>query len=225
MPRAPRRATGGMVYHILNRANGRLRIFKDDKDYQAFEALLEEAKERYGMRILAYCVMPNHWHLVLYPRKDNDLAEFMRWLTLTHTQRYHAVHKTIGHGHLYQGRYKSFVVQTDEHFITVVRYVERNALRAQMVARAESWKWNSAWRREKGSVQQKKLIDDWPVARPRNYIALLNEPQTGAEGDAAVRQALLRSAPFGDDEWRLKTAKNFGQESTLRPRGRPRKGT
>lgn len=78
------------------------------------------------MRLPAYCMMSNHRHLVLWPRHDGDLSRFMGWLTLPHTQRRHAHHRTVGHGHLYQGRYKSFVVEQNEHFLTVCRYVERN---------------------------------------------------------------------------------------------------
>jgi putative transposase len=81
--------------------------------------------------------MPNHWHLVLWPRKKGELSEFMRWLTVTHTQRWHASHRTSGTGPLYQGRFKSFPIEDDDHLLAVVRYVERNALRAKLVARAE----------------------------------------------------------------------------------------
>jgi len=94
MPRQPRNAIGGYVYHVLNRANARVQIFDNDKDYQLFESVLEEGVEKFGMRILSYCIMPNHWHLILYPLQDNDLSEFMKWLSNTHTKRWHAVKKT-----------------------------------------------------------------------------------------------------------------------------------
>ena len=128
MPRRPRIATGGLVYHVLNRRVGRLPLFETDRDYAAFERVLEAAIARTGIRLLAYCVMPNHWHLLLWPRGDDALSETLRWLTVTHTQRWHAAHRTAGTGSLYQGRFKSFPVQTDAHFLTVARYVERNAL-------------------------------------------------------------------------------------------------
>src|SRR3989338_7273370 len=133
MARNPRVATGNMIYHVLNRANSRERIFRKEKDYEAFERILEEGMEKYPMRILAYCLMPNHWHFIMYPVNDEDLPVFMRWLTGTHTRRWHTHYKSIGYGHLYQGRYKSFHVQKDEHFLNVARYVERNALRANLV--------------------------------------------------------------------------------------------
>ena len=92
------------------------------------------------MRLLTYCLVPNHFHLLLWPREDGDLSAFMRWLTMTHTQRWHAHHSTAGTRHVYQRRYKSFPVQSGEHLLTVCRYVERNALCANLVQRAEEWK-------------------------------------------------------------------------------------
>ena len=142
MGRVLRTDIGNYVYHVLNRANARVRIFDNDKDYQLFKEILVEAKEKCNMRLLAYCIMPNHWHLVVNPKKDGDLSKFMNWLTLTHTQRWHVSKKTTGQGHLYQGRYKSFLCQNDNHFLVLVRYVERNALRANLVSSAEEWKCN-----------------------------------------------------------------------------------
>src|SRR5882757_1619121 len=111
MPRRHRNAPGGIVYHVLNRGNGRAPIFENEGDYAAFERVLEEALAREPVRLLAYCLMPNHWHLVLWPREDGQLSEFMRLLTVTHTQRWHAHHHAIGTGPLYQGRFKSFPIQ------------------------------------------------------------------------------------------------------------------
>ncbi|HUV70627.1 MAG TPA: transposase, partial [Terracidiphilus sp.] len=140
MPRWPRAAIGGTVYHVLNRANARMQIFDNRGDYELFEQVLAEAHRRVAMRTISYCLMPNHWHLVLWPRKDGDLSEFMRWLTVTHTQRWHACRGTAGSGHVYQGRFKSFPVADDGHYLTVCRYVERNALRAGLAERAEQWR-------------------------------------------------------------------------------------
>ena len=117
MPRHARVAIGGVVYHVINRANGRVRIFDADKDYRHFESLLREGVELVGMRILAYCIMPNHWHLVLYPHEDGDLSEFMRWVTTTHVRQYRVATNSVGHGHLYQGAYKSFPVEEDKHLV------------------------------------------------------------------------------------------------------------
>ena len=135
MGRALRAVAGGFAYHVLNRANARMRIFEKAKDYEAFEEILGEAVQRVKMRLLAYCILPTHWHLVLWPRQDGDLLTFVGWLGLTHTQRWHAHRHSAGSGHVYQGRFKSFLVESDEYLWTVCRYVERNALRAGLCKR------------------------------------------------------------------------------------------
>jgi len=221
MPRVERTDIGEYVYHILNRANARVQIFDSDKDYQVFESTLEEAVEKYDMRLLAYCVMPNHWHLVLYPKKDGDLSRFMGWLTNTHTRRWHTEKGAIGQGHLYQGRYKSFLCQEDNHFLTLVRYVERNAKRANLVKIAENWKWSSAWRRDNGIVEQKKFLSIWPVPKPTDYSKWLNQAQTEDE-EEAIERAIIKSNPFGDNSWVGGAVKRFGLEQTLRKVGRPK---
>ena len=123
MPRRLRCADGGLVYHVLNRAVGRATLFRKAADYAAFEEILRQAWERFGMRLLAYSAMPNHWHLVVWPEHDGDLTTYMQWLTVTHVRRWHAHHHTAGTGPIYQGRFKSFPIQKGEHFLTVCRYV------------------------------------------------------------------------------------------------------
>ena len=221
MARVPRNATGGIVYHVLNRANGRMQIFRTDRDYQAFVDLLQEAKKKYPMRILAYCLMPNHWHLLLYPESDDDLPRFMRWLGLTHTQRWHAAHKTTGYGHVYQGRYKSFPVQTDEHFLQVARYIERNPLRAKLVMQAQDWQWSSLWLRKKGSKRYRDILSSWPVPATSTYTTWVNQPQPKEEVEV-IRYAIKRSRPYGGEDWVHTTAKQLNLEATLNPRGRPK---
>src|SRR2546429_218454 len=147
MPRRLRQAAGGYVYHVLNRGVGRYAFFKKTTDYDAFVRVLAEAHERTPMRVLGYCLMPNHLHLVLWPRKDGELSEFMRWLTVTHTQRWHARYHSQGTGPIYQGRFKSFPIAEDDHLLTVLRYVERNPLRAGLVRSAAKWRWSSLGQR------------------------------------------------------------------------------
>lgn len=222
MGRPKRAADGGMVFHALNRANARAQIFHKSEDYAAFEVVLAEACERFDMRLLSYCLMPNHWHLVLWPRKDGDLSRFMGWVTLTHTQRWHAHYHTAGTGHLYQGRFKSFPIQADEHFLTVCRYVERNALRANLCARAEEWLWSSVYHRQRQDDFAATVLSDWPVPRSRLWISHLQAPQTEAEL-TALRRSVARGSPFGSEAWIMRIAKRLDLEITLRPRGRPRK--
>src|SRR5579884_2518325 len=223
MPRRPRSAPGGLVYHALNRANGRSTLFHKEPDYAAFERILEETVEQHpGVRLLGYCLMPNHWHLVLRPAKDGELSSFVRWLSLTHATRYHAHYHSTGRGHVYQGRFKSFPVQTDEHLLMLLRYVEANALKAKLVERAEDWKWGSLWRRLRGSKEERAMVSEWPVPRPREWVKIVKRAAPDAESQR-VRQSLERSRPLGDDRWTAATAARLGLDWTLRPRGRPPK--
>ncbi|MFZ2522374.1 MAG: transposase [Minisyncoccia bacterium] len=223
MARIERIDVGGEIYHVINRANARVRIFDNENDYKQFESILEEAVEKFGMRLLGYCIMPNHWHLVLYPKNDGDLSKFMGWLTNTHTRRWHTVKNTIGHGHLYQGRYKSFLCQKDVHLLTLLRYVERNAKRAKLVNKAEDWKWSSVWRREHGTQNQKKILYSWPIDIPNNYLNYLNESQPEEELES-VRKSINKNVPFGGSMWVGKTVDKFRISQTLRNVGRPKNG-
>lgn len=211
------------MYHVLNRANARAEIFDDANDYKLFEQLLTEGVAEYDMRLLAYCLMPNHWHLVLFPQDDAVLSQFMGWLSNAHTRKWHVAKGTVGQGHLYQGRYKSFLCQQDTHLLTLIRYVERNALKASLVRHAEDWQWSSVWRRERGTVQQKKLLSPWPIEEPREYLTLLNTPQTNEE-EVTLERSESKGVPYGSEAWMLRTVEKYGLEQTLRSVGRPRNG-
>lgn len=222
MARPPRVAEGGLIYHALNRAVARLAIFDEPGDYDAFTRVLEEALGRHRVALLAACILPNHFHLVLRPETDGELSRLMRWLTMTHTQRWHAHRRTAGTGHLYQGRFKSFPIQDDGHFLTVCRYVERNALRAGLTDRAERWPWGSlAWRTGVAAGSGPTLAD-WPIAPPPDWVERVNTP-VGPQEEEALRRAIRRGQPFGDTDWQVATAARLGLGSTLRPLGRPRK--
>ena len=223
MGRPLRASLGGYVYHVLNRGNGRRRIFYKNRDYEAFERILDEALRHVpGMRLLAYVLMPNHWHLVLWPRHDGELSDFGHWLTLTHTQRWHAHHHDVGSGHLYQGRFKSFPVAADEHFLTVCRHVERNPLRAGLVESAEAWRWGSLWGRVQASAPVLGRLSAWPVPRPDGWLEHVNAAQTEEEL-GSLRRRVQRGQPYGTAIWTKRAAGRMGLESTLRPIGRPRK--
>ncbi len=221
MPRRPRADTGGYVYHVLNRGVARATLFHKDGDYAAFERVLRQAKDKLPVPILAYCLMPNHFHLVLWPRQDGELSDFLHWLTLTHTMRWHAHYHSGGTGPLYQGRFKSFPIQEDAHLLTVCRYVERNPLRAGLVTRAEQWPWSSLARRAQGRGLD--LLGDWPMPVPPGWLEQVNGAETVGEL-AALRRSVRRGAPFGSEAWRQETAQRLGLASTLKPLGRPRKG-
>lgn len=204
----------------MNRANLRQKIFHKDADYLAFLNILGEGLERYPVDLFAYCLMPNHWHLLLSPREDDALACFMRWIGVTRVRRLHAHHKTIGGGPVYQGRFKSFPVQPGPYFRSVACYVEANARRSKLVKRAQDWPWSSAFSGTHAGLKLK--LAKWPTARPKDWAEQLNEPWED-EQLKSMHSHAERGSPLGESEWVKKTALRQGLESTLRPRGRPRK--
>ena len=210
-------------------------IFTKDGDFTAFERVMAEALERWSgdVRLLAYCLMGNHWHLVLRTSRDGVLSAFMKWLTLTHTQRYQVSHGRVGDGPVYRGRFKSFVIEQDRHFLTVCRYVERNPVRAGLLGsdgRAEDWRWSSLWRSRQadpglieGTEGPPLVLSDWPVSggRPRHWLRTVNTPLNDKELQA-LRQSVGRSQPYGNQVWRRRQIERFGIHSVIRPQGRPR---
>jgi len=233
MGRPLRTDLGDMFYHVINRGNFRSLLFANDSEYSDFINILSEALVITPMRIVAYCLMPNHWHMILHPTNDGDLSKFIRWITLTHTQRYHAKTKTVGHGHIYQGRYKSFLIGNDVYFNNVFRYVEANAKRAKMVDRAELWPWSSAYARihaEATGGQDRILKGSWnsylDAKNPKEYLDWLN----GGWGDGAVtdeieniRKSVQRGRPYGSEAWMAAAIERFSLEGTIRDPWRPKK--
>lgn len=221
MPRVARVDVGGEIYHVINRANGRLQIFDSDADYRLFEQLLLETKEITDIRVLSYELMPNHWHLVLNPRNDGDLSLFMHKLSNAHTRKVHALTDTNGSGHLYQGRYKSFLIDSDNYLLAVIKYVERNAVRAKLVHRAEEWRWGSAWLRINGTNEQKMLLDELPIDLPNAYVKWINTIDK-EEDLKTIRNSVNKSVPYGRDTWIDAMVSKHHLESTLRTPGRPK---
>lgn len=220
MPRTARAVEAGLIYHVLNRGNGRMDLFHKDEDFAAFERVLAEGLQRYPVELLTYCLMRNHWHLVLRPRTAESLGRLMGWVGVTHVRRHHEHYRSRGGGHLYQGRFKSFPVQEDRHFLVLCRYVEANAVRAGAIKTASDWKWGGHHVRQNGHSLLK--LADWPLDRPRNWGALLNDPLDKAEIET-LRASVNRGRPLGDKNWILRTARRLGLEFTLRDAGRPRK--
>lgn len=224
MPRTKRNCPAGEVFHVLNRAVARLTIFEKPEDYAAFMRVLDETWQIVPLPIFAMVAMPNHWHFVVRPETSDQVSEFFRRLTVMHTMRWHAHYKTGGTGHLYQGRFKSFPIQTDGHLLTVMRYVERNPVRGNFIDLAENWQWSSACVRRQSSEQCRWLAnpDDPPL--PRNWRSWVNKVETEAELEA-VRNSVKRGLPFGDAQWTKSSAVRLGLESKTRPRGRPKNET
>ncbi len=217
MPRTARAAVGGICYHVLNRGNGRARVFHNDADYRAFLDLIAQAAERISMRVPAFCLMPNHFHLLLWPRHDQDLSRFMQWLLTSHVRRHHRKRRTTGH--VWQGRFKAFPIQQDSHFLTVCRYIERNPLRAGLVNHAERWPWSTLGI---ATLPDAPVIPSTaPIDRSRDWITRVNRPESPAELKA-LRHCIFRGTPYGTPIWTARIADRLDLQSTLNPRGRPR---
>ena len=219
MPRTARAIESGLVYHVLNRGNGRMRLFHKDGDFEAFEHVLAAGLKRYMVDLLTYCLMDNHWHLVVRPSTDEALGRFMGWVCVTHVRRHHAHYHTRGGGHLYQGRFKSFPVQEEVYFLRLCRYVEANALRASLVKRAEDWPWSGLYARQHGGKEL--TLARWPINRPRNWLAAVNETLSHKDLDQ-LRTSVNRGRPMGGQQWVQTTAHRLGLDFTLRNPGRPR---
>ena len=208
----------GVCYHVISRNNPRLRLFKRPCDLRSFLALMGEAQQRTPLELLAACLMPNHFHLVVRPLDAADIPAWIHWLLTTHSRRVHQLHGT--HGRLWQGRFKAFPIEQDRHLLTVLRYVERNALRAGIVGRAEEWVWGSlSWRL--GRAPGLKLAAS-PVALPLDWVSYVNAPQTAEELDC-IRACVNRQRPFGGAAWVEHTAQELGLANSLRAPGRPRR--
>ena len=218
MPRTARAAVAGYCYHLINRGNNQASLFHERADYAAFLSLITDTQQRIELPILAACLMPNHVHLVVRPISNHDLSSWTHLLFTTHVRRYHRKYQSSGR--LWQGRFKAFPIQQDHHLITVMRYVERNALRAGLVSRAEHWHWSSIGWRERPPAWSINLAQ-CPVPLPENWIAYVNEPQTSGEVDS-IRTCIQRQRPFGAASWVEREVHDLGLEQSIAPIGRPR---
>ena len=198
-----------------------MEIYGKPADYLAFMRVMEEGRKRTGMRILAYCLMPNHWHMVLWPRKAEDLAAFVGWVSNTHVRRWREHRHKVGEGHLYQGRFKSFPAQAGKGLYEVLRYVEGNARRAKLVDRAQDWRYGSLYaglHRPEDAVE----LTPWPVPRPPDWASGVNQPIEEVELQR-LRLHIQRERPYGSVAWTARAVKRMSLEWTMRDRGRPRR--
>jgi putative transposase len=217
MPRRSRTGISHVVFHVLNRAVQGVTLFESCHEYARFLEILVATMRRAPMRLLAHTVMPNHWHLVLWPDGDQDLALFMKLLTGIHAQEWRRLKGTTGRGAVYQGRYKAIAVQQDTHLLRLCRYVERNAVRAKLVASAQDWLWTSASTRIGGP--ERPALTPWPIRRPENWLELLNTPeQPGALN--RLRSAISAGRHYGTPSWRFRIAQQLHWPGGDRGRGR-----
>jgi putative transposase len=218
MPRPPRLIHADQFYHVLNRANQKATVFRSPGDYDAFIRLMSKAQEQVELRLLAACIMPNHVHLLVQPRADKDITKWMHWLFTTHSRHYNDRNESVGH--VWQGRFKACMAQSDQHLLTVARYVERNALRAKLVDAAQDWRWGSlAWRL---SARPPIALSPMPMALPTWWTDFVNQPQTAAELEA-IRTSVNKQRPYGDPEWVIEQARAAKLGQSLASPGRPRK--
>lgn len=214
MPRPPRCLQRDYWYHLLNRGNGKARIFHDAWDYSAFLKRLATVPALHEVETVAFCIMPNHFHLVMRGGAIGSLSRAMHRMQTSYAARYRTRYGSVGH--VLQGRFRSFPIQDGDHLLTVMRYVERNPVRANLVGSAEAWSWSSVRWRERDVA----WLADPPMSLGDDWLEYVNAPQTPAEMNA-VRNSIERGAPFGEAVWRTDTARALGLESTLRSRGRP----
>ncbi len=217
MPRIPRGETLGGIYHVINRGNMRMQVFDDSEDYEYFFDLLAKGIAKEPIELHAYTLMPNHFHLLLVPQSEGALSRFMQWVMTSHVRYYHKKNTTSGH--IWQGRYKSFLVQQESYYITLMHYIEANALRAKLVKRAEDYMYASLYERlqRNRSLLHEPYMDlqsDWP--HYVNTQIVLHELDT-------IRNSVNRQSPLGDQEWQIEKASKLGLMATLNPRGRPTK--
>lgn len=227
MPRLPRPVADGLIYHALNRGNNRAAVFEAPGDYALFLEALAQTRQRYPFRLYGYCLMTNHFHLLLQPEDGPNISRILQSLTVAHTWHFHKRHRSVGH--VWQGRFKSPVIQDDDHFWTVLRYVESNPLRAGMVGDLAEYRWSSY--AAHGLGQTKALLSELPdwgrlgptvQARQAFWQRWVHEPLTEREL-AAVRKAVTTGRPYGSGPWMAAVAARLGIALVSRPRGRPRK--
>lgn len=214
MPRIARALTDNACYHLINRGNGRQQVFHKDGDYRAFIDLMQTTREKFAVRLHAWCLMPNHFHLLVQPEQADQLNKMMQWLMTSHVRRYHQHYGTSGH--VWQGRYKSFIVQDNDHLLTVARYIEANPVRAGLSESAAQWLWSS--HAVRGTESDGVHLDIFPIPLPENWSSYVDTPITDAEIEK-LRNSVNRQTPFGKDDWRDDLCGKMGLESTVRSRG------
>jgi len=227
MGRQRRLVADDLVYHALNRGNNRGTVFFQTGDFLAFLQALGQTQKRYPFRLFAYCLMSNHFHLVLQPAPGQNVSRILQSLTVAHTWHYHKDRGTSGH--VWQGRFKSPVIEEDEHLLRVMRYVEANPLRGGMVADLASYPWSSYVAH--GLGKNVALVAEAPVwerlgkteaSRQKYWRQWVHTPLTDKEL-SAVRRAVSTGRPYGKESWMEATAKRLGLDLSERPRGRPPK--
>jgi putative transposase len=227
MPRLPRPIDDGFVYHAINRGNNRADVLGEAGDHEAFLEAMERARERYPFRLYGYCLMTNHFHLLIRPEGGQSISRILQSLTVAHTWRYHKRHGSVGH--VWQGRFRSPVIQDDGHLLVVLRYIEANPLRAGMVDDLAGYRWSSFLAHGHGRADplldplpEYEALGRTPAERQARWRRKVVAPQDAREL-TAVRESVRSGKPLGEADWVTAHAATLGIELNPRPRGRPRK--
>lgn len=172
MARCRRTFGPNAILHVVNRGNERRTLFASPQDYDDFLYLAERALHAVPLRIVAYVLMPNHWHFIAWPKQASELSHYLQRLTSQHAARLRYQTKTTGLGHVYQNRFRTSEIGRDAYYFRAVRYVEANPVRAGLVERAEDWRWSSLNERL-GDV---RLITagPLPLPQPREWLEFVN---------------------------------------------------
>src|ERR1051326_461122 len=213
MPRRARVSPTGFVQHVLNRGDHRETLFHKPADFLDFLHAVADTASRVAMRILAYCIMRNHFHFVVWPYEGADLSKFMHLLMCIHIRRYLRHYPPVSPGHLYQDRYTNVIVEPGASVLQVNRYVEANALTAGIVERAEDYPWTSA--SPEALADDRPVLAEWPIERPSNWSMLLNL-LTAATERQRIQRCASRGAPYGSPTWTESIVKALNLEHTVR---------
>ncbi len=218
MPRQARNVAAGYIYHVLNRGNRKQTVFHREKDYLTFLELMKKAKEKFPIKIFAYCIMPNHYHFALMPIEIDHLSKWIHWLTTVHAGKYHHHYQTSGH--IWQDRFKNILVQNDCHLATVLKYIERNPMRSGLVKSAWNWPWSSS--REGQREKLNNLLDERPIKLQMDWEEFVKFPIKTTELEN-LRKCIKQQLPYGNEKWKLEISKELGIKCFPKPRGRPKK--
>jgi putative transposase len=223
MPRLARYALDQGCFHVLNRGNHRQTLFHQNDDYVQFMGLLAASQKRFKVALWGYCLMSNHWHLVVEVGRMAILSSWMHWICNRHVRLFHRERRDLGGGHIYQGRFKSFPIQDEVYLYQVLRYVEANPVRARLVPSARDWPWSSL---SPAEIKQGLLPLERPRLEPwlRNdaWEAEVNRPM-GSGPLQVMQQSVVKGTPYGAADWVRRLVAEKGLETTVRLRGRPKK--
>jgi putative transposase len=205
----------------MNRGVSQAEIFADSRDYSIFLSILAtHLKKNPNIKLCSYCLMPNHWHLALWPMEDGCLSSFIQNVSSRHVENWRK--RWDSTGHLYESRFKCFAVQDEKYYLNIVRYIERNPVRASLVKKAVDWQWSSYYLRSKGYNPWDIPLSSGPVPIPANWDTRITRPENDSTL-SEIRQSHRRSSPYGEQDWVEETAKKLGVLGSIKPLGRPLK--